>query len=41
LEAARLFAAEQVHLADDCINGGKEIYSIAPRLLDGPLWTFW
>jgi hypothetical protein len=41
LEAAQRIAAEQVFLADDCIDGARGIPEIAPRLLNGPVWTFW
>jgi len=41
LEAAQLLAAEQVHLADDCIHGARDIPGIADRLVNGPIWTFW
>ncbi len=41
LEAARRLAAEQVVLADDCIDGARDIPGIAARLVGGPVWTFW
>jgi hypothetical protein len=41
LEAAQRIAAEQVFLADDCIDGARDIPDIAARLLSGPVWTFW
>jgi hypothetical protein len=41
LEAAQRLAAEQVVLADDCIDGARDIPDIAARLLNGPVWTFW
>jgi len=41
LEAAQLLAAEQVGLADDCIDGARDVPRIAERLLNGPFWTFW
>ncbi len=41
LEAAQRIAAEQVLLADDCIDGARDIPDIAARLLNGPIWTFW
>jgi hypothetical protein len=40
-QAALLLAAEQVHLADDCIDGCRDVRRIAARLLNGPVWTFW
>jgi len=41
LEAAQRLAAEQVVLADDCIDGAREIPNLAPRLVNAPIWTFW
>jgi hypothetical protein len=41
LEAAQHLAAEQVVLADDCIDGTREIPDIAARLVNAPIWTFW
>jgi hypothetical protein len=41
LEAAQHLAAEQVVLADDCIDGARDIPNIAARLLNRPVWTFW
>jgi hypothetical protein len=41
LQAAQRLAAEQVVLTDDCIDGARDIPNIAPRLLNGPIWTFW
>jgi hypothetical protein len=41
LEAAQRLAAEQVVLADDCIDGARYIPDIAVRLVNGPIWTFW
>jgi hypothetical protein len=41
LEAAQRVAAEQVGLADDCIDGAREIPNLAPRLVNAPIWTFW
>ena len=41
LEAAQRLAAEQVVLADDCIDGARDIPNIAARLVNGPVWTFW
>jgi Domain of unknown function (DUF4253) len=40
-QAALQLAAEQVHLADDCIDGCRDVRRIAARLLNGPVWTFW
>jgi hypothetical protein len=41
LEAAQRIAAEQVVLADDCIDGARQISNIAARLMNAPIWTFW
>jgi Domain of unknown function (DUF4253) len=41
LQAAQRIAAEQVVLADDCINRCREIPNIAARLVNAPIWTFW
>ena len=41
LEAAQRLAAEQVVLADDCIDGARDIPNTAARLQDGSVWTFW
>jgi Domain of unknown function (DUF4253) len=41
LEAAQLLAAEQVGLADECIDAAGDVPRIAARLLNGPFWTFW
>jgi hypothetical protein len=41
LEVAQRLAAEQVVLADDCIDGARTIPHIAARLLNAPVWTFW
>jgi len=41
LEAAQRIAAEQVVLADYCIDGARDVPEIAARLLNGPVWTFW
>jgi hypothetical protein len=41
LEAAQRMAAEQVVLADDCIDGARGITNLAPRLVNAPVWTFW
>lgn len=41
LHAAERIAAEQVLLADDCIDGARDIATIAARLVSAPIWTFW
>lgn len=41
LEAAQRLAAEQVVLADDCIDGARDVPNIAARLVNAPIWTFW
>jgi hypothetical protein len=41
LEAAQRIAAEQVLVADDCIDGLRDIPHIAARLVNFPIWTFW
>lgn len=41
LEAAERLAAEQALLADDCIDGSRDVPDIAPRLVNAPVWTFW
>jgi Domain of unknown function (DUF4253) len=41
LEAAQRVAAEQVGLADECIESMKDIPNIAVRLVNAPIWTFW
>jgi len=41
LKAAQRIAAEHVVLADDCIAGMRDIPSIAARLVNAPIWTFW
>jgi hypothetical protein len=41
LQAAQRIAAEQVVLADDCIDGMRDIPHIAARLVSAPIWTFW
>ena len=41
LEAAQRLAAEQVPFADDCTGGARGVPDLAPRLLDGLVWTFW
>lgn len=39
--AAQRLAAERVVLADDCIDGARDIPGIASRLVNAPVWTFW
>jgi Domain of unknown function (DUF4253) len=41
LHAAQRIAAEQVVLADECIEATKDILNIAVRLVNAPIWTFW
>jgi Domain of unknown function (DUF4253) len=41
LEAAQRIAAEHVVLADDCIDGARDIPGIAARLVNALIWTFW
>jgi hypothetical protein len=41
LEAAQRVAAEQVLLADECIDGFRDIPNVAARLVNAPIWTFW
>jgi uncharacterized protein DUF4253 len=41
LEAAQRVAAEHVVLADECTGDGQTIPCVAPRLVNGPIWTFW
>ena len=41
LEAARLVAAEQIVLAHECLEATGDVPSLASRLLDSPVWTFW
>jgi hypothetical protein len=41
LEAAQRIAAEHVVLADEAIDGMKNIPNIAIRLVNTPIWTFW
>ena len=41
LEAAQRLAAEQVVLADECIDSASTVPDIAGRLLNAPIWTFW
>ena len=39
--AAQRIAAEHVVLADECIDGCREIPNIAARLMNALIWTFW
>jgi Domain of unknown function (DUF4253) len=41
LEAAQRIAAEQVVLADECIESFRDVPNIAARLVNAPVWTFW
>ena len=41
LEAARRIAAEQVVLADECLDALTDIPHLATRLVNAPIWTFW
>ena len=41
LAAAQRIAAEHVVLADDCIEGCRDIPNVAARLVHAPIWTFW
>jgi hypothetical protein len=41
LQAAQRLAAEQAVIADDCIDGARNIPDIAARLVNAPIWTFW
>jgi hypothetical protein len=41
LAAAQHVAAEQVVLADECIDGMRDIPNVAGRLVNAPVWTFW
>jgi Domain of unknown function (DUF4253) len=41
LEAAQRVAAEQVVIADECIDALSDIPHIAARLVNAPIWTFW
>ena len=41
LEAAQRIAAEQVILADECIDAARDAPGIAARLVNAPIWTFW
>jgi hypothetical protein len=41
LAAAQLIAAEQVVLGGDCLDGARDIPSLAARLVNAGCWTFW
>lgn len=41
LEAAQRVAAEQVVLAEECLEGFPDVPSLAKCLLDSPVWSFW
>lgn len=41
LEAAQRVAAEHIVLADDCIDGARDVPDIAARLVNALIWTFW
>jgi hypothetical protein len=41
LEAAQRIAAEQVVLADECIDAAGDVPGIADCLVNAPIWTFW
>ena len=41
LEVAQRLAAEQVLLADECIDAARTVPDIAARLVNAPIWTFW
>jgi hypothetical protein len=41
LEAAQYVAAEHVVLADECVDGLRDLPHTAARLVDNPIWTFW
>jgi hypothetical protein len=41
VEAAERVAAEHVMLADECIDGRRDIPGIAARLVKSPVWAFW
>ncbi len=41
LEAAQRIAAEQVLLADECIDAATDVADIAAHLVNAPIWTFW
>jgi Domain of unknown function (DUF4253) len=41
LAAAQHVAAEQVVLADECVDGMRDIPNLAARLVNSPIWTFW
>jgi hypothetical protein len=41
LPAAQRIAAEHVVLADECLEGTRDIPALATRLVNAPVWTFW
>jgi hypothetical protein len=41
LEAAQRIAAEHVVLADECIQGFRDVPNVAAHLVNAPIWTFW
>ncbi len=41
LQAAQRIAAEQVVLADECIEGANSISTIAELLVNSPVWSLW
>jgi Domain of unknown function (DUF4253) len=40
LQQAQHIAAEQVVLADECIDAARDVPDIAARLVNAPIWTF-
>ena len=41
LEAAQRIAAEQIVLADECLDGATVISVLAELLVNSPVWSFW
>jgi hypothetical protein len=41
IAAAQRIAAEQIGLADECMEAGQGIAPITARLVNAPIWTFW
>jgi hypothetical protein len=41
LSAAQRIAAEHVVLADECLEGFRDIPNLAARLVNAPVWAFW
>jgi Domain of unknown function (DUF4253) len=41
LEAAQCIAAEQIVLADECLDGATVISVLAERLVNSPVWSLW